>query len=545
MLGFQHIDLLSVGITSVAIGILGFITFFDNRKSVTNRTFLAFSLITIFYGVFNYLNYQVTSPELVLWLLRLTIFFAVWHAFSFFQLFYIFPNEKFNFPPYYKYVIVPFVTLTAILTLSPLVFSTVSQVTVGEVANPVRGPAIAVFGLTVTALVVMGLYLLIQKKVHAKDILRLQLEFILLGAMMTFSLIIIFNFILPIFFDQLRFIPLAPVFIFPLVAATAYAIFKHGLLNARIIAADILTFFLIIATFSEVLLARSATEVIFRAVVLGILLIFGILLIRGVRREVTQREALQKLTEELKSANAELRRLDQAKSEFISIASHQFRAPLTVIRGYVSLMLDGTYGPIEETFKDPLRRVSYSTEQLVRLVNDLLNLSRMESGKIKFDFATQDFVALVSKIIEEIKPIIEKKGRLFSFKNELKDSTFSLDPYKLREALVNIIDNAIKYSSQQISVKLETSKTFLNGVRFSVHDDGIGLQLEDITKLFIKFGRSAAAQRMDPNGMGIGLYFAKMVIDAHQGKIWAESDGPGQGSTFIVELPMNAQNKQD
>src|SRR3989344_7110941 len=488
MSNLQNFDLLSVGITVAAIGILGFAIFFDNRKSVTNKTFLGFSLITILYGVFNYINYQTASPELILWFLRLTIFWAVWHAFSFFQLFYVFPEEKINFPPYYKYFILPLTALASILTLTPWIISRIEQVVMGGVSNPVRGPVIIVFGATVVLLAGSGIFFLIKKTWQTEEKLRSQLRLILLGATSTFSLIIVFNFILPVIFNQLRFIPLAPVFFFPLIIATAYAIFRHGLLNMKVVTVDSLTFLLVVSTLFEVLISSSTAEIFFRTIIFILLLTFGILLSKSIRREIKQREALQSLTKELEEANEELRKLDQAKSEFISIASHQLRSPLTVIRGYIAMFSEGTFGAITEQARDALGRVSFSAEQLIKLVASLLNLSRIESGKI-------------------------------------------------REVVVNLIDNAIKYSPKgKISVSLSKNASIL----LLVKDSGIGIAKEDIRKLFAKFSRSTDAQKVDPNGMGIGLYFVKRVVEDHGGKVWADSEGVGNGSTFTVELPIKS-----
>ena len=172
-------DLLSVGIAVTAIGILGFVVFFNNRKSITNRSFLLFSLVTIAYGVLNYINYQVTSLPQILWFLRLTIFFAVWHAFSFFQLFYVFPKEKTAFPLYYKAALLPLIGLISFLTLTPTVFSHIERVgAIGQVTNPVRGPGIFLFGAVVVCLVISGIILLLKKLTRASGDEKKQLKLI-------------------------------------------------------------------------------------------------------------------------------------------------------------------------------------------------------------------------------------------------------------------------------------------------------------------------------------------------------------------------------
>ena len=540
----KNIDLLSVGIAIAAIGILGFVVFFNNRKSITNQTFLAFSLITVIYSIFNYLNYQVSAPVFILWLIRLTIFSAVWHAFSFFQLFYVFPNEKTVFLKTYTRVLLPLIFLASIFTLTPLVFSQIEVASFGEVSRPVSGPGIVFFGLVVVSLIAGGIFVLIKKTFSAVKTERKQLLLILIGVVITFSLLIAFNFVFPIFFNNTRFIPLAPVFIFPFIFFTAYAILKYRLLNIKLIASEILIFLLVISTFFEVLASKGTGEIVFRIGVFVVSLVFSIFLIRSVRKEVEQRERLQELTAELATANEALKVLDRAKSEFISLASHQLRAPLTVIKGFVSLALEGSLGLIPDKARDGLQKVMFSATQLVKLVNDLLDLSRIESGRIRYDFKPTDFVALVTRVMEEFRQNAEKKGLKISLRNNADElPPILIDIDKIIEVVTNLVDNAIKYSTAgEVVLTLERVKEEEGErVRLSVHDTGLGIKPEDISRLFTKFTRTEDARKIDPNGTGIGLYYAHHVTEAHYGTIRVESEGLGKGSTFSVELPMKGE----
>ena len=121
--GLQHFDLIAVGIVTAGILILGFSIFFNNRRSITNRAFLYFALLTVAYGFFNYINYQISSIRFILFFQRLTIFFAVWHALSFFYLFYVFPQTEKTLSKIYKFGLIPVAIFTALLTLTPAVFS--------------------------------------------------------------------------------------------------------------------------------------------------------------------------------------------------------------------------------------------------------------------------------------------------------------------------------------------------------------------------------------------------------------------------------------
>jgi hypothetical protein len=148
----QNFDLLSVGISVAAIGILGFVVFFNNRSSETNRSFLYFALATITYSVANYLSYQTTEPESVLLVIRIVMFFTVWHTFSLFHLFYVFPDGELHASAKYKFLALPLTFVVSILSLTPLVFSGLSHAIGGGVAKPEPGPAIPLYGITIISL---------------------------------------------------------------------------------------------------------------------------------------------------------------------------------------------------------------------------------------------------------------------------------------------------------------------------------------------------------------------------------------------------------
>ena len=536
-----NIDLLAVGIVTAAIGILGFVVFFNNRNSITNRMFLIFSIITIIYGSFNYISYQLSSPPLILWFLRLTIFFAVWHAFSFFQLFYVFPEEQMKFSKMHRFFFIPLIILTSLLTLTPFVFSGISQVaSSGAVTNPERGNGIILFGLVVVTSVIGGIYFLVKKTLHSSAKEKKRFLIVLTGVLLTFSFLILFNFILPVIFNNLRFLPLTPLFIFPFIICMAYTILRFQFLNIKVISSEILVFFLVISTLFEVLLSRGIGEIIFRIIVFVIALIFSILLIKSTRNEFVQRERMQNLALQLSNVNKKLRQLDEAKSEFISIASHQLRTPLTIIKGYLSLVLEETFGSITVHMKESLEKAAFSTEQLVKLVNELLDLSRIESGKMRYEFAINDLNKIIDEVVDKLRPKADEKHIVIHVEQGHDIPQFMFDRDKIREIVINLLHNAIKYTPKgKIIIRAEViAKSAKKVVRLSIKDNGMGIAKEDLQKLFTKFGRSQEAKEIDPGGMGLGLFFVKKVAEDHGGAAWAESEGIGKGSIFIVELPL-------
>ena len=246
---------------------------------------------------------------------------------------------------------------------------------------------------------------------------------------------------------------------------------------------------------------------------------------------------VDRATHELKQANDELKTLDRAKSDFISIASHQLRTPLTVIKGYGSMMLEGSFGQMPAPIKDNVQKIYDSNERLINLVEDLLNVSRIESGRLQFNFELGQLDEMIASVVEELTANAAKKNLFLKFNKPKKAfPAIKMDKTKLRQVAINLIDNAIKYTEKggiTIDLIQEGDK-----LKFCVADTGMGIKAEEIPNLFKKFSRGEETSIIHTEGTGLGLYVGKMMIEAHGGRIWAESDGEGKGSRFCFELPI-------
>jgi signal transduction histidine kinase len=251
--------------------------------------------------------------------------------------------------------------------------------------------------------------------------------------------------------------------------------------------------------------------------------IFGYLLIRGVFREIRRREEVEKIS--------------QAKSEFISITSHQLRTPLSAIKGYLSMVLEGTYGGISERVRKVLENVYQSNERLIKLVNAFLDVSRIELGREELKLERVSIEDLISETISEIEIEAKKKNLYLKFERpKIALPKILIDRGRIKEVLMNILDNAIKYTQKGgIDIKLQ----IVNGrLQIVVADTGEGLTKEEISRLFESFSRGTAGAKFWTEGVGLGLYVSRKFVELHGGKIWAESEGKGKGSTFYIELPM-------
>jgi signal transduction histidine kinase len=246
------------------------------------------------------------------------------------------------------------------------------------------------------------------------------------------------------------------------------------------------------------------------------------------------RSEIKKATKDLEVANTNLRELDKAKDEFISMASHQLRTPLTAIKGYLSMLLEGDAGEIKMGQYEFVQEAYYGATRMVSLINDLLNVSRMETGRFFLEVSEFDVVKTVSEEIKQLDKAVKDKGLKLSFKKP-KHMTLCADEMKVRQVAMNFIDNAIYYTPHgKIEVKLyEEGKN----VCFEVKDNGIGVPKEQQKHLFTKFYRADNARSTRPDGTGLGLFMAKKVIEEHHGDIIFHSE-EGKGSTFGFKLPQ-------
>ncbi len=246
-------------------------------------------------------------------------------------------------------------------------------------------------------------------------------------------------------------------------------------------------------------------------------------------------------TKELRASNAQLQRLDEAKDEFISMASHQLRTPLTSIKGYISMLMEGDVGEVSKEQKHLLSEAFVSSERMVRLIGDFLNVSRLQTGKFVIDKHPVDLALLVQREIEGLMPNAAARGMKFVYKRPKNIPILDLDENKIQQVVMNFSDNAIYYSKEKGKITL-TLKKLPGFVEFKVADNGIGVPKSEQQHLFNKFFRATNARRARPDGTGVGLFLAKKVIDDHGGTLIFESK-EGKGSTFGFRLPISKTKK--
>lgn len=251
------------------------------------------------------------------------------------------------------------------------------------------------------------------------------------------------------------------------------------------------------------------------------------------------KQRIDDATKELRSSNRQLQKLDKAKDEFISMASHQLRTPLTSIKGYLDMVLDGDLGKITATQRTVLSEAYISSERMVTLINDFLNVSRLQTGKFMIDKRQVD----MAEMVKEQATMLEVMARQHDLKMDLQISPdlplIMADGDKIRQVVLNMIDNAIYYSKPATTIDIMLAKDGKDIV-FSVKDTGIGVPESEKAGLFGKFFRASNARKKRPDGTGVGLFLARKVVLSHGGDIifWSKED---KGSIFGFRLPIGTK----
>ncbi|MGK2896635.1 MAG: ATP-binding protein [Candidatus Saccharimonadales bacterium] len=256
--------------------------------------------------------------------------------------------------------------------------------------------------------------------------------------------------------------------------------------------------------------------------------------VKDINENLEQR--IKMATEELKASNAHLRRLDVTKDEFLSMASHQLRTPLTSIKGYLSMVLEGDMGKISINQRKVLAEAFDSSERMVRLIHDFLNVSRLQTGKFAIEQVLYDIVKLVNEEVRTLQSTADNRNITLETDINIDTLELALDETKMRQVVMNFIDNALYYSKEGTIVSIELKKN--DGVlTFRVNDTGIGVPESERDQLFTKFYRASNARVHRPDGTGVGLYLAKKVVMAHGGSVLYEPL-TGGGSAFGFRLPL-------
>lgn len=244
---------------------------------------------------------------------------------------------------------------------------------------------------------------------------------------------------------------------------------------------------------------------------------------------------IKERTQELVRANTELLLLNKMKSDFVSAVSHELRTPLTSIKGYAAILIGGKLGEVSPAVKERLEKINKHSDSLTKMVNDMLDVSRIESGKVEMEFEELKVKDVVDGVVDMITPQIKEKDLKLEIEIPAKISSMSADSTQTERVFINLLSNAIKFTPSQgkIGIRAKEGDKF---IELEISDTGGGISEEELPRIFDEFFRCENPINREVKGTGLGLSLVKRIIEAHMGKIWVKSK-LGKGTTFSFTLP--------
>ena len=323
---------------------------------------------------------------------------------------------------------------------------------------------------------------------------------------------------------------IGPIGMLTLVGFLTYIIVKYQAFNVKVLSAQALVWGLIFFIGAQFFFIRNPVNYFLNGFTFIVTLIFGNYLVNSVRREVEQREYLATL-------NWELQDLNKQRENLVHLITHKVKGSFTRTKYIFAEMVDGSFGKLDGMMLKMARRGLESDAEGIHTVDLVLNAFNLGSGAVKYDMKPMELKKVVQEVMSEKGARIKEKGLAITL--DAKDAEYPLvgDAFWLKEVMNNFVENALRYSMHgTIQIKLEKKA---KSILLSVKDEGVGLLEDDKKGLFTEGGRGKDSLRMNVDSTGYGLFSVKVIVEAHKGRVWAESEGRDKGSTFYAEIPLN------
>jgi signal transduction histidine kinase len=249
-------------------------------------------------------------------------------------------------------------------------------------------------------------------------------------------------------------------------------------------------------------------------------------------RDVTERETMY---ERVREAKMRLEELNSMKSYFISIASHELKTPLAIVKGYVDVMQDGVLGRVNRKQKEKLEAISLNIRHLSNLVENILDLSRIEAGELKLNRRKTDVNRLVSGILRDFRPLAEERGITLSFRKAVLGRVM-MDPDRMKQVIINLLDNSLKFTPHGGRITVSTRR-MQNQLALTVRDTGVGIPKKSLGRIFDRFYQVDSTSHRKYKGFGLGLSICKSIVELHGGSISIKSR-VNRGTSVSITLPV-------
>lgn len=530
-----------VSALSLLVASFSAIVFWQDTAKRSSRTFLFFGIVVSVWCIIYALFTGSLNTPLVHVMLSILYLVAGLVPLSLFLFLYDFSikGNPFSFWRF-VWIFAPYLCIAVLLAIPDFITGYDATLDNGLGARTF-GKGYPIYGLYMLAFLTAGVVVLVRKYRESAGIFKFAIRNMLFSFFSMGTVATLVMLIFPLFWVgyDLFWVGLLGVIVFEF--ALAFILIKYNFLSLKIVMTEFFISIIALVLVAELFLATSTLDLLIKAGIAVLIVFSSSFLVGSIKREIQSSDKIARLLNDLDFMNKQLKVLDRKKSEFLSIASHHLRDPLTAIKGYSSMLIEGSFGELSPSLREAIEKIFESSKRLITMISDFMDISRIESGDMNYKFVEVDMKKLVLDLADEMRFNAEHAHLGFSVAigdDLLKDESFVTvgDTGKLRQVISNIIDNSIKYTPRgELSLLLSKSPD-RKKILFSVSDTGIGMNASTLEKIFRKFSRADGVSKVYTEGTGLGLYVAKELIKKHEGRIWAESKGEGMGSQFYVEL---------
>ncbi len=509
---------------------LGMWVYFDRRSDARNVT-LGAMLVAVSFWSFSFVLWRVSHDDRQgLFWVRTVFFIGTLLPALYFFFAYSLLREK-----------LPSMLVQALIFVPNIVFLWVAYgssllVLPGSTSDvPIIGVGRTIFGVHFAVTIIAALVLMLLASRRNTSLDKNKLASVLVGTIIAFDSIfaVLFGAKLTSSADAFW---VGNVALMAGMFVIAISIIRSKLLvDLRMVSVEVfilLTLFVIIA---DIVVSQSILDFTLRLAILIVLVFYGALTSRNMVKEAHHLRELQALTDHVTAMNGRLLEADRTKTQFVSLASHQFRAPLGGMRSYLDMLYKGNFGQLNSKQQEIVQLNLGVCNQLLETIETFLNVTKIELGKLELYKSETAFQQLVPRVVESVAPLADRKKIAVEADVPQFLQPIMCDSGKLYHVLMNLIDNAIKYTEQgkiRVSVHAEDGR-----LSVAVKDTGIGLSKEEQQKLFKGFQRGLSGIELNKDGSGLGLFIVKNIVEAHGGGVFVDSEGKGKGSTFGFWIP--------
>ncbi len=517
LLYYSHIP------TTIIALLVGFYLFWHGRNFLLNRLLFAITILFSIWTVINLITWTNTNSNIILfsWSFIGMIFSLISICCIYFT--YVFLEKK-DISLKLKTVFLVLISPVFLLTPTYLNLSGF-DITNCDAFKFEQLPFEAYYTF-LGALAMVWIFVLLIRRYKKADS-NFKKQIILMGAGIEFFLFFFFFIIfLASYLTKIGLLPDSNLELYGLFGMVIFMVYisilivRFGAFNAKLIATQALVWGLGILIGSQFFFIKVSVNFVLNGVTFVGVIIVGYFLIKSVKKEIEQKEQLKVLL--------------QQRESLTHLVTHKVKGSFTRSKYIFAEILEGTFGAVSPELKEMAKKGLDSDNQGISTVDLVLNAANLQTGTVKYDMKQIDFKELVKKVSEEMKEAIDSKGLKYDL--QIEDGVYNIlgDEFWMKEVVHNLIDNALKYTLKgEINVRLARKE---NKIIFSVKDTGVGITEEDKKNLFKEGGRGKNSVKVNVDSTGYGLYTVKLIVDAHKGKIQAESEGENKGTKFSVEL---------